>query len=84
MKEIKNLRKNQIGGWIFCALGSLALVHGLTIGRVSLLWLGLGVLGTVVALRSGRRLGQLKSGAATLQQSTHGQSPFLTTYDPGR
>lgn len=78
-KEIKNLRKNQIGGWIFCALGSLALVYGLVNGRVSLIWPALGVIGTIYATRSGRRLRQLKSAAAAAHQTAPSQSHSSTS-----
>ena len=83
-KEMKNLRKNLIGGWIFAALGSLALVKGLIDGRVPLLWVGLGVLGAVFAVRSSRRLKELRSAPVLPVDTGQNQSQPTTSPESGQ
>ena len=85
VRELRNARKNLVGGWAFAALGLVATIAALKQGGISLLWTGLGLLGLVYALRSQQRIPWLTRAVADVDRSIllARQTGTTAVADPG-
>lgn len=74
-KELKNARKNQLGGWAFFGIGLFAVAVGLVNGTFYLLWCAMGVVGLMYALNSARQMPELKAKVASVSQAVAQAQP---------